>query len=81
MYTILFCSSGFNPLLCSTQSAFVIVPWQLRFPALLCLSNFIVSTLAWAQFLFLGLKAFSWIIFSVIFRVSDHQLVEQKNED
>lgn len=38
MYTIFFCSFGFNPLPCSTQSAFVTVPWQLRFSALLCLS-------------------------------------------
>ena len=30
-------------------------------------------------FFFLCLKAFSWIIFSVIFRASNHQLVDKKN--
>ena len=79
MYTILFCSSGFNPLLCSTQSAFCHSALAVTFSSPTLSRQLIVSTLAWAQFLFLGLKAFSWIIFSVIFRVSDHQLVEQKN--
>ena len=31
------------------------------------------------DFLFLCSKAFSWIIFSVIFRASNHQLVDKKN--
>ena len=33
------------------------------------------------RFFFLCLKAFSRITFSVILRASDHQLVDQKNED
>ena len=34
-----------------------------------------------ADFFFLCSKAFSWIIFSVIFRASNHQLVYKKNEN
>ena len=33
------------------------------------------------DFFFLCSKAFSWIIFSVIFRASNHQLVDKKNQN